>query len=62
MEDDLNFLLNNPEVVDKILKAYVKYGTMSATYLAHKFRFDADMAYRIMKIIEKHKKTNICIQ
>ena len=56
MQEDLTHLLESPELVEKILIAYEKYGKMSATYLAHKFKLNAHTAYAIMKVITLSQK------
>jgi hypothetical protein len=55
MIDDLKQLINDDAILNKIIDAYAFYGKMSATYLAHKFKYNPDMANRIMKVIFLHE-------
>lgn len=57
MRDKLSAILEDKSFVEKIVEAYIKYGTMSAGYLAHKFRFNPYVCKQIMKIIKDWEKS-----
>ncbi len=56
MKQKLEELIQDKDLVDKIVKAYIQYGTMSEGYLAHKFRFNSYICKHIMKIVKDWEK------
>lgn len=52
MQERLNELLENSELVEKILFYYKKWGKISASFLMNKFKINSFLANQIMEIIK----------